>query len=306
MKNAPTHTISTSQELTELLRGAKKESRGLVVALVNMTPTSAEIMLQRNIDNRKPSPPDIKGYERDMSRRGRWARNGETLKFDRQGNLIDGQKRCMATVHTGHKWTAVVVFNCERHGINASQSLQGGERLSLMGYKFANHNTAHAVAQCLEREENDCFILASTEYKPTEAETDYRVDQDYAVIAAATSVVKRFTSGNMACHAGYGWAYIKLHAVKPKRTEVFFEQLLTGEGIEKNSPITPLRNRLQRDHNRGVGTSAAALSVKQKIYLMLRTFVAWNTTEKVSGSLPALDDSKITNQVYLGLVSKLR
>lgn len=71
-----------------------------VFTIETVTPMKAARWLKRNIANRRVSPKVVRNYAGDMSR-GEWLLNGEAIKFDRDGNLLDGQHRLGAIVHNG-------------------------------------------------------------------------------------------------------------------------------------------------------------------------------------------------------------
>lgn len=74
-----------------------------------ITPGMARAWLkERNQRNRSLRPAYAKQMARDMAS-GAWTFNGETFKFDRAGNLIDGQHRLAALVESGTTQRALVV-----------------------------------------------------------------------------------------------------------------------------------------------------------------------------------------------------
>ena len=65
-----------------------------------VTEDIARSWLERNFCNRPISQSLVEMYERDM-KEGRWKTNGATICFSKNGELIDGQHRLTAIVHTG-------------------------------------------------------------------------------------------------------------------------------------------------------------------------------------------------------------
>lgn len=64
---------------------------------VLVTPEIAAMLLERNVNNRKPKHRAIQSYGRDMQA-GEWNPDASDIKVDRLGNLQDGQNRCMASI----------------------------------------------------------------------------------------------------------------------------------------------------------------------------------------------------------------
>jgi hypothetical protein len=67
------------------------------VQIIDVDPATAESWLAKNPNNRNLRVPVVQSYARDMVS-GNWMLNGETIKFDQSGKLIDGQHRLSAVV----------------------------------------------------------------------------------------------------------------------------------------------------------------------------------------------------------------
>lgn len=63
-------------------------------------PATAERWLRRNKANRRLRPPVVDRYARDMAA-GRWGLTGQSIEFNTEGELIDGQHRLRALVKSG-------------------------------------------------------------------------------------------------------------------------------------------------------------------------------------------------------------
>lgn len=82
-----------------------------------ITPERAEVFLQKNKLNRKVQHTRIDAYVRDIVN-GKWDfTNVEPIAFDEDGNLINGQHRCMAVVRAGRPIICAVVKNCKKEAI---------------------------------------------------------------------------------------------------------------------------------------------------------------------------------------------
>lgn len=80
--------------------------------IAQVTPEMASAWLGKNHGNRNQRPMKIDLYERDM-REQRWLVTGETIKFDWDGRLIDGQHRLEAVIGSGQTVTMLVVRNLD-------------------------------------------------------------------------------------------------------------------------------------------------------------------------------------------------
>lgn len=75
-------------------------------------PKKAEEMLENNVQNRKVSQNVVDLFARDMANR-EWELNGESIKFDKNGRLIDGQHRLLAIIKAGVSVQTLVVRGLE-------------------------------------------------------------------------------------------------------------------------------------------------------------------------------------------------
>lgn len=76
--------------------------------IIRVTPSIAKNWLRRNFNNRSVSERIVRDYNTDMIQ-GRWKCNGEAIKFDVNGQLIDGQHRLNAIVMSNTSHDMLVV-----------------------------------------------------------------------------------------------------------------------------------------------------------------------------------------------------
>ncbi len=92
-KTAPSKNDTVDEELVTI---SIPETPGAVW----ITPELAELWLTRNVKNRKIRDPLVRALARDMAD-DQWAYTGEAVKFDRSGQLLDGQHRLKAVIKSG-------------------------------------------------------------------------------------------------------------------------------------------------------------------------------------------------------------
>ena len=86
-----------------------------------VTPEVAKTMLAKNTNNyRKINSKVVDQYASDM-KHGRWVDNGETIVFDEDGNLKNGQHRLTAIVRSGVSLMLTVVSGVDRNINNYDQ-----------------------------------------------------------------------------------------------------------------------------------------------------------------------------------------
>ncbi len=74
-----------------------------------ITPEIAKKYLSLSAGNRNLSPSNQRACERDISK-GDWVLNGEAIKFNQSGKLVDGHHRLSAVVKTGKPIETLVVY----------------------------------------------------------------------------------------------------------------------------------------------------------------------------------------------------
>lgn len=82
------------------------------VNIESITPTRAAHFLGFNTDNRRVRPQRVKHYAEQI-RNGTWHVTGDTIKFDKNGRLIDGQHRLLAIVEADTTVEAAIVRGLE-------------------------------------------------------------------------------------------------------------------------------------------------------------------------------------------------
>lgn len=79
---------------------------------IDVSPILAEKWLAKNNRNRLPRIGQVQFYANQMAA-GKWRVNGEAIKFDSNGNLLDGQHRLMAVIQSGETVRVLTVFGLE-------------------------------------------------------------------------------------------------------------------------------------------------------------------------------------------------
>jgi hypothetical protein len=76
--------------------------------VIRVTPKIAETLLANNPSNRSVSKTRVMQYAKSMSE-GIWKMNGESIKLDKDGRLLDGQHRLLAIIESGMSLPLVIV-----------------------------------------------------------------------------------------------------------------------------------------------------------------------------------------------------
>jgi len=102
---------------------------------MTVTPAIAAQMLVRNNRNREMVVNHVESIESDL-RAGRWVYNGDSIRFDDIGNLLDGQHRLTAVVNAGISIDTLVIWGLPASvmpTVDTGRTRRGRDHLSLAG-----------------------------------------------------------------------------------------------------------------------------------------------------------------------------
>jgi hypothetical protein len=208
-----------------------------------VTPKKAMEWLKRNIHNRPFSKIHV-GYLVALLRDGKYKLNGEAIKFNSNGDLIDGQHRLMACVESGVSFQSLIVRGLEHE---AFDTLDGGRPRSaadvLARHGEKNCNTLAAACRAV-------FLIEK--YGVFNEVKSVRRDQ-IADALAATPGLRASTDFAMATRTNLiGRSIVAalhyLFSQKDARAaDAFWEHVLKGEGLTAGMPEYRLRERLIKE-----------------------------------------------------------
>lgn len=106
------NAIETVESTEQKTTNAARVSPGVKIKIITVTPKLAEEMLNRNNLNRPMSENHVDELTRELAE-GRWKFNGDTIREDKNGNILDSQHRLMACVRSGVSFSAILVSGLE-------------------------------------------------------------------------------------------------------------------------------------------------------------------------------------------------
>lgn len=111
---------------------------GLYAGLILVTPDIAKTWLPKGRHIwRKLRQQKVKRYSKQIET-GQWVVDGNTIKFDSEGDLIDGQHRLSGCIDCGKPFRTIVVLGCEQHPMaDTGLPRRLGDWLASKGYKNA-------------------------------------------------------------------------------------------------------------------------------------------------------------------------
>lgn len=232
-----------------------------------ITPEMAARFLEANKDNRPISDNTVRLYADEM-RRDKWMLNGDTICFDEQGRLLNGQHRLKACVLSGKPFEAIVIGGFSRDSFSTfdnGRSRLIGQLLAMFGTE--DYNYAGACVKCaavLRRRQTIVKGGASKSCGLNNRQMVelYLVNPDgyNACTKLALNIVKPknalkfMTAGPLAGHL-----YYLIYDLGHKRdtVEYFFRSLASYSSCT-NSTIEALRMRFATDGRGGTTFSSEA------------------------------------------------
>ena len=221
---------------------------------VTITPDLAREWLTRNTRNRNLNQKRVDHLAEAM-KRGEWQENGDTIRFDRNGVLLDGQKRLLAVLQSRVSIRAQVVEGLEpgaQMTIDIGQPRSFGQHLQLEGYKD------HAVLASTVRRvwAYETTGEPTTRFNnPSFAQLQFLVDTHETklreAIARAGSVKAYVRKAPESLVATAWWAFSHIDLAD---AEWFFDRLHDGAGLAEGHPVLALRQamiRVDKDTTRG-------------------------------------------------------
>lgn len=243
-----------------------KPKSKLSVEYEEITPADAEEILEANTENnRNIKLAQVDKYARDMMA-GRWEDNGETIKIDTNGKLIDGQHRMRAVLESGatmHFWVARGLPPETIHTVDVGVSRKYSDQLKISG-----HGNTMQLGAFLRR----VFLwdrgLRTTKgtMSPSNVELDDYLANNEELISLAMSRAQDCAKYFKPLTPSVAAAAFFLCARKDMAmANEYFDKLIDPANIDSGHPVMRLRSRLYNTQRK--------LSPDEKLALTCR---AWN------------------------------
>lgn len=242
-----------------------------LVSIETITPAKAEEYLRHNTHNRALRKTTVATYAYAM-RDGQWVLNGESIKFDRSGVLVDGQHRLAAIIEAGVAVDVLVVRNVDMDSqitVDVGLRRSIGDHLAWRGEANATRLGAALGALFIYRRHG--FFDPTAAGGATRSYT-YRdlldlLDEcphirESVRIARVLNSHFRMSAGSMAALHYVLWEHEAAEA------NIFFDLLTTGVGLDVDNPIYVLRRVYERNDR-----ETRRMSTR---HLMALTIKAWN------------------------------
>lgn len=232
-----------------------------------ITKSIAEEMLKRNPNNRKINERHVSFLVKQMIN-GSWQFDGQPIRFDTFGRLLDGQHRLTAIVESNKSFDFLVVSGIDESAfkvMDTGKNRSAGDSLSAMDVQY--HTDVAAVAKNIIMFESERFSLRGFRVTNTEIIKWYE-ENDNVVDFVKRAHPLYLSYSRVLSRSMIATFLIILGKKDPVASELFISKLCTGLDLETTSPIFLLRKKLIEDR-----LSKASLPLTDKIALIIK---AWN------------------------------
>jgi hypothetical protein len=216
------------------------------ISLETITPVIAREMLKLNTNNRRVDPEEVNYLSGAMSRQ-EWVVNGETISFDTDEILVDGQHRLHAVVASGVSIETLVIRNLP----TSARDVVGQERVRKLSEQLAVEGFERSVY--LASAVNNLHRFTGEEIRkgrgirPSTNQALERLGRspELQESVALVSVIPR--------EIGFGpvgvlaTMHFLFRQVDPEPTDQFFTGLIDGEELARGDPVLLLRNRFLQE-----------------------------------------------------------
>lgn len=233
-----------------------------------VSPKLATAWLEARAPNRTIRQHAVDKYARDM-KRGHWLRNGETIKFDRFGRLLDGQHRLWGVVTADVAVEFTVALGLEPDAmstVDAGMPRQFADVLSIAG--TPNARQLAAVARLIWSYEQ---VTWTTHLAPTHT--------DLAAILSRFPDLPEWVNEHRAYaierklsqQAGFAFVTFMAHRLAPEEARCFSTRVIQGVDLRGDMPSYHLREKMLAW--RAEGTNRGQLRQAYVLGMMIK---AWN------------------------------
>ena len=236
-----------------------------------ITPEQAEKMLEKNAKNRTLKPKYVAKIVRDLTA-GSWQFNGDCIRFDAEGWLIDGQHRLWACVKSGVSIRTIVVRglpNSVRRTIDSGAKRTVGQRFQMDDVANAN-----STAACI----NIMFQIANRlDYGTmTSSEADDALVKHPGIAHSVTHCRRAFPLLNSRLAALH---YIGRYIGQPDKADDFIDVWQTGIPSYNGDAAHAARERILR--SRGTSNALAPTVMSRMVLHSFNLFLARRSVKAI-------------------------
>jgi len=222
--------------------------QGEYATVMIITPDYAQQLLNNNTHNRPLSKRKVDEWTR-LLKNNQWIYNGDAIRVDTKGTLLDGQHRLHACVKSGIPFKAILATGIDPqafHTIDTGKRRSASDALAIAGEK----HTARLAAtlSLLYKYQIRAFDTVSNERRGSIMNNeDYLnlLDNNPQIRESVKLVGNSYRPYDLAVFACFHYLASKVNFDVANQ---FYEKLHTGIGLELDCPILALRETLSKKY----------------------------------------------------------
>ena len=253
-------------------------SHNIEVSIRSFSPAQADSILETiNVGNRKISKDRITQYRRDMDN-GDWEFNGDAIRIDENGVLIDGQHRLTAVVLSGNPREFLVIKGVRaatKHTIDSGKGRTGGDALSIQANVafLASHTISGAITM-FEKYKKSGFGSAGGGNRLTTSGILSAYENRKDLIDTSFSMMKDIApmKGLLLPKVEILFLFMVFSELNEKDAASYMKKILTGAEVSAGSVELHIRD-IMLDHK-------MKISKINKATLMNSILKCWNVSRR--------------------------
>lgn len=223
--------------------GADRSKVMETVKIVEVNSELASEWLKTNNFNRRLSQPIIRRYADDMLN-GRWNFTGDSIKFNCDGTLLDGQHRLEAIIRSNTKQKFIVVRGLEKDtffNLDIGKKRTFSDVLTIEDKKTYTAALAAAIRLC---HSFDIKTVESNKYENNSSILYKYFEENPGIEKSLEYVINLDKEGKILKLSFLTAVHYILKRIAAKDADEFIKNVVTGENLDKTSPIYLLREKL--------------------------------------------------------------
>lgn len=231
-----------------------------------ITPDMARELLSYNTHNRRSRSRVVSAYAADMIA-GTWRWNGESIKFGKDGVLLDGQHRLLAVIEADVPVSMLVIRGLEA---DTQETIDGGAKrkfsdlLQLRGE--TNFTSLAAITRAVNTWEAG-FRRIGANYAPTHSQLLLTLEK-YPWLREIAHDVAKVAKGCGLTPTVSGLCWWLFAQLDDDDARFFFDRLADGQYLQQGDAVYELR--------RAIKSTESVRGERSAVYMTAITIKAWN------------------------------
>lgn len=306
-----TANLASSDSQSKLFSSSAFQSAIQPIQVITIYPNDALALLQSTDESiqRKIKRPQVRFLKKQLEE-GKWVVDGNTIKIDKHGNVIDGRHRLTACAESGIPLTTYVVKGLDTDVIKTLD--RGIATRTLSDVLAIDSGITHKYTNAVVSVANFCYSFDSGNYGMAGSQNAATTGNNRAMALDAVDFLNwiknnpeifQFTADAMNVRApgdklvdpklfcGLYWLLKKRETgfglLLPQSqyshlVDKFFAGISTGVGYDEKSVIFKLRNRLMNHYGKGKNKDRNALTPSQLVWLLVKAWEFFCTNKTVT------------------------